>query len=155
MEEEKTVQEEPQEDPITSEPPSITEGLKAMEEYQETRKKSALEILASKGVTQEKIDGWKQMFGRIKTLPIQGKWFIFRGLSRLEWEKLADEESRQEAVTVIDGLKKESRTVSKCILHPAQLDPSSPAEAGVTSVLFGEILKFSGFEADLPEGIEL
>lgn len=146
-------------EPIVNEPEDVFDVDKSLKEIEaskksrSTRTKSVLE--KKYGITDEQISTWKNRFGRVKSIPIQDNWYVYRGMSRLEWEKLTDDESSIEVENPSDQLKKEFRVANRCLLYPEKLDPTSPAEGGVASVLFGEILKFSGFEPDIMEGIEL
>ena len=135
----------------------LLEILKQQETAMSTRRDRATKLIISKtGLTKEQLDDWKKKCGRIEAQCIRGKWYVYRGLSRLEWQKLADEEAAVETTgAVSDSLKRESRVVNNCLLFPSNLEVAAPAEAGVPSVLYAHILNFSGFEPDLPEPIEL
>ena len=140
----------------TPEDTGFGDTLKAMDEARKVQSSRVRELLATKyGVTPEMIQDWKNKAGRIKVQAIQDNWFVFRGLSRLEWQEMSDTEAQIEANMPSEGLKKEMRTVNRCLLFPEQLDIGAPAQAGVASVLFAEVLKFSGFEPDMAEAVEL
>jgi hypothetical protein len=120
-----------------------------LEKVREENRRARIAYLATIDATlPDKVEGWKQQFGRIESIHILGQLFIWRGMTRAEYIALMG--GGQEK------MKNEEAITSKCLLYP-QIDQLDWVKmpAGLPTTLSDHVLATSGFGTEDPIPVRL
>lgn len=139
--------------------PINDDEIKAREELKEQQdkaKEARLALLQAKhSISPEQMAGWKANFGRISSVHIAGKLYIYRGLFRQEFQQLMQQSDVREMIeSGPDGADKaralnEQRIVNRGLLFPDVKGKLWDKDlAGILNTLSDLILNFSGFVPD-------
>lgn len=119
----------------------------AEQEAQAAAAKRAAEVLEEEfGITADRINTWKQRYGSVQVAFFEGKPYVFRGLSRMEWKDI----NRQPVIVPEQQLALEEEVTNKVLLFPSEFDVAEQSSAGVPTSIFAMVSKLSKFEPDLP-----
>jgi len=106
--------------------------------------------------TEEQVTGWKETYGKIYTIEIGGKEYVYRGFKRSELEAIRSAErefskslepkaSEIEINTQLSSFSARE-VVSRCVIWPAEYAGAIENDlAGVLEVLQDSIIQASGF----------
>jgi hypothetical protein len=112
-----------------------------IEKLQSVVKEEKVSTLAGAGITTDIIEAWKSEHGPIEALTINGQIYVYRGIRRLELEKI------QEDTANAKGTLREDMIAERCTLYPKLNRVNFPqGAAGLPTTLADRITNLSGFE---------